>query len=187
MIDESGRRKLSGNRPLQGAVAMSVFASMWEGLGVAGIGPRVPSPALSGIAALAVVVAVTAVVLTVRLGRLPGPRRVRRVAVNSFQVFGRVNIGQTVAIVAAVLLLGRFEQWEYVPAVVCLVVGAHFLPLARTFAQPQYWWTGGLLMALALVGAVALGGGDGSNGRVLLGFGAALVLWTTALHVARKG
>ncbi|MBU6536405.1 hypothetical protein HZS56_35915 [Streptomyces sp. A108] len=117
---------------------------------------------------------------------MPGPRHVRRAAVDSFQVFGRVNVGQTVAIVASVMLLGRFDQWVYVPAAVCLVVGAHFLPLARTFAQPQYWWTGGLLMALAPVGAVALGG-DGANGRVLLGFGAALVLWTTALHVARKG
>lgn len=187
MIDESDRRNLSGNRPLQGAVIMSVFASMWEVLGISGLGPRLPAPALFGTAALAVAVAVTAVVLTIRFGMLPGPRRARRAAVNSFQVFGRVNIGQTVAIVAAVMLLGRFDQWVYIPAAVCLVVGAHFLPLARTFAQPQYWWTGGLLMALALVGAVTLGSGDGANGRVLLGFGAAFVLWTTALHVARKG
>ncbi|MCX4834192.1 hypothetical protein OG785_04900 [Streptomyces sp. NBC_00006] len=187
MINEPDRRKLSENRPLQGAVIMSVFASIWEILGVSGIAPRVPGSALVGIAAVAVVLAVAAVVLTIRFGMSPGPRRSRRVAANSFRVFGRVNIGQTVAIVAAVFILGHFGQWVYIPAAVCLVVGAHFLPLARTFAQPQYWWTGGLLMALALVGAVALGGGDAERGRVLLGFGAALVLWTTALHVARKG
>ncbi|WP_244501049.1 hypothetical protein [Streptomyces sp. TP-A0874] len=70
----------------------------------------------------------------------------------------------------------------------CLVVGLHFLPLARSFAQPQYWWTGGSLMTLALVGALALAdGSDPANVRTLVGFGAAAVLWSTALHVARRG
>ncbi|WP_327430509.1 hypothetical protein [Streptomyces sp. NBC_01236] len=188
MINESGSRKLSENRPVQGAVIMSVFASMWEILGVSGLIPRVSAPALFCIVALAAAVAVTAVTLTIRFGALPGQRRMRRVAPNSFRVFGQVNIGQTVAVVAAILLLGRLDLWLYVPAAVCLIVGLHFLPLARSFAQPQYWWTGALLMALALAAILTLAGGIGAaNVRVLLGFGAAAVLWATALHVARRG
>ncbi|AYN44064.1 hypothetical protein D9753_36035 [Streptomyces dangxiongensis] len=112
----------------------------------------------------------------------------RRGAPNSFQVFGQVNIGQTVAVVGTILILGRLDLWLYVPAAVCLIVALHFLPLARSFAQPQYWWTGGLLMALALVTVLSLAGGmDAANARALLGFGAAGILWATALHVARRG
>jgi hypothetical protein len=161
---------------------------MWEMLGISGLAPRVPTPALIGIAVLAVALAVAAVTFTIRFGALPGPRRMRQVASNRFRVFGQVNASQAVAIVVAVVLLGRFGQWVYIPAAVCLVVGLHFLPLARTFAQPQYWWTGGLLIALALIGTMTLLGGiDAANSRVLVGFGASVVLWTTALHVARRG
>ncbi|MEU1108772.1 hypothetical protein [Streptomyces sp. NPDC005866] len=146
------------------------------------------APVLLCIVALAAAAAVTAVILTVRFGALPGRRRVRRVAPNSFRVFGQVNIGQSVAVVAAILLLGRLGLWPYVPAVVCMIVGLHFLPLAWSFAQPQYWWTGALLMALALIAVLTLAGGvDAATVRVLLGFGAAAVLWATALHVARHG
>ncbi|GAA2625413.1 hypothetical protein [Streptomyces vastus] len=167
---------------------MSVFASMWEILGVSGLIPRVSASALFCAAALAIAAAVISVTLTIRFGALPGPRRTRRVTPNSFRVFGQVNIGQTVAIVAAVMILGRLDLWVYIPAAVCLVVGLHFLPLARSFAQPQYWWTGGLLITLALAGAVTLAdGGDAANVRLFIGFGAALVLWATALHVARRG
>ncbi|MFE9451711.1 hypothetical protein [Streptomyces sp. NPDC006739] len=167
---------------------MSVFASMWEFLGISGLAPRVSVSALFCVVAVAVAVAVAAVTLTVRFGLLPGQRRMRRTASNSLRVFGQVNIGQTVAVVAAVLVLGRLGLWSYVPAAVCLIVGVHFLPLARSFAQPQYWWTGGLLVFLALTGAVTLSaGGDAANVRALIGFGAAVALWATALDVARRG
>ncbi|MGW5329665.1 hypothetical protein [Streptomyces sp. NPDC004014] len=188
MINESGTRKLREDRPLQGAVVMSVFASMWEALGVSGLIPKISAPASFCVAALAIAAAVVLVTLTIRFGTMPGPRRARHVAPNSFRTFGQVNIGQTVAIAMAVMVLGRLSLWAYIPAVVCLIVGLHFLPLARSFAQPQYWWTAGLLTALALAGAVTLaGGGDAANVRLLIGFGAALALWTTALHVARRG
>ncbi|MER7836256.1 hypothetical protein ABTY98_10160 [Streptomyces sp. NPDC096040] len=167
---------------------MSVFASMWEMLGVSGLIPRVSAPAVLCTVALAAAAAVTAMTLTIRFGALPGRRPVRRVAPNSFRVFGQVNIGQSVAVVAAILILGRLDLWLYVPAAVCMIVGLHFLPLAWSFAQPQYWWTGALLMALALTASLTLAGGvDAAHVRVLLGFGAAAVLWATALHVARHG
>jgi hypothetical protein len=188
VTNESGRTKLSEDGSLQGAVVMAVFASLWELLGVSGLISRVSTPALSCTAVVAVALAIAAVAFTMRFGRLPGPRRERRPAPDSFRVFGQVNIGQTVAIVVAVLALGRLGLWLYIPAAVCLVVGLHFFPLARSFAQPQYWWTGGLLTALALVAVLVLaGGGAAADVRVLIGFGAALVLWTTALHVARRG
>ncbi|WNM34719.1 hypothetical protein RKE30_32290 [Streptomyces sp. Li-HN-5-11] len=167
---------------------MSVFASLWEILGVSGLISRVPVRVLFVLAVLAVAVAVTAVVVTVRVGTLPVHRPARRVAPDSLRVFGQVNLGQTVAVVVAVLLLGLSGLWSYVPAAVCLIVGLHFLPLARSFAQPQFWWTGGLLVLLAFAAASALAaGGDPADVRVLTGLGAACVLWAAALHVSLRG
>ncbi len=185
MTNESSRGNLSGDGRLQGAVIMSAFASMWEILGVSGLASRVQGPALFSAFAAAVLVAAAVVALTVRLGTRTRPRRIRRVAPSSLRVFRLVNIGQTVAIVAAVFALGRLDLWDYIPLAVCLVVGLHFLPLARSFAQPQYWWTGGLLTFLAL--ACALLPAGGADARLLLGFGAALALWATAAHVAHRG
>ena len=75
-----------------------------------------------------------------------------------------------------------------IPPVVCLIVGAHFFPLARLFDQPQYWWTGASLSIVAAAGFITLAAGAGAEvSRVVVGLGAAITLWGTSLHVARRG
>jgi hypothetical protein len=101
---------------------------------------------------------------------------------------GLVNLGQVAAIAVAVVVLIVVHGTTFIPAVICLIFGLHFLPLARLFGQWQYRWTGVLLCAAAIAGiAVYLGGSSGSMSRSVVGLGAAVILWVTSLHVAIRG
>ena len=91
----------------------------------------------------------------------------------------------TIGVTAAALILGG--QPTLVPPAVCLVVGLHFLPLARLFDQPEFRWTGSGLCLVALVSGALHLWGSASVAVVAAGFGAAAVLWTTSLRVAFAG
>lgn len=45
-------------------------------------------------------------------------------------------------------------------ALVAAVVGGHFLPFARAFQAPVFWWIGGAMAALGLAGAALAALGD---------------------------
>ena len=45
-------------------------------------------------------------------------------------------------------------------ALVAAVVGGHFLPFARAFQAPVFWWIGGAMAVLGLAGAVVAVLGD---------------------------
>ncbi len=168
---------------------MAVFAAAWAVLGVSGLSSHLPTPALLLVAAATVAVAAGALGLTVRYGKAAGPRRTRQVAADSLRRFRQVTIGQSLAIGAVVVVLGPVTgQGFHIPAAVCVVVGLHFLPLASAFGQSQYRWTAGALTALGLTGVLVLAGGsDPAAVQALVGLGAAVVLWATALDVARRG
>lgn len=193
-----------------GVLILTVFALLWAAVGISGI--RGSGAAVAGTAVLAI--AVTAFVYTasrraVRGGETraaahayayeevaAGPESTsgpesfggqdREVAGN-YRRFGIINAAQTVAIVAAVMVLGRLGAWILVPPAVCLIVGLHFLPLAGVFGQPPYRWAGLLLVGVALAGILACAAGAAQGTvRALVGAGAALVLWGTALRVAGR-
>ena len=45
-------------------------------------------------------------------------------------------------------------------ALVAAVVGGHFLPFARAFQAPVFWWIGGAMAVLGLAGAALAALGD---------------------------
>ena len=64
---------------------------------------------------------------------------------------------------AAVLLRRRTLPALPPPAQIALVaavVGGHFLPFARAFQAPVFWWIGGAMAVLGLAGAVLAALGD---------------------------
>jgi hypothetical protein len=72
-----------------------------------------------------------------------------------------------------------------VPTVVGLVVGVHFVPLARLFDQPEYRVTAAGLVGGGVLGLAALALGAGpETSRVLVGSVAAVTLWATSLWLA---
>lgn len=99
--------------------------------------------------------------------------------------FGVIVLGECVAIVVAVLLLGVFKHPEYIASVICLIVGLHFLPLASLFSVRIYMLVG---VALSLLGGGALLAllfgltlGDLWTWSTIVGLGTAGVFWLASL------
>lgn len=168
-----------------GVVTMIVYGLLWLIVGVTGL--PVPTGVRLALGLAAVVGAGVLLVAGRRL-RARGPARVRRVRPHSMRWFHLVNLAQTALIVAAVFGLLRAGSPGLIVVAVCLVVGLHFLPLARIFDVPGYWWTGALLILVAAAGATAYGLDTGNETvRAVVGLPAAVALWSTALDVSRRG
>jgi hypothetical protein len=94
----------------------------------------------------------------------------------SRKIFTAVNIAQLIAIVAAVQAWTMLRKPEYAAPTVAVIVGLHFLALARPMEQPLYRITGALLIVLSLGTAVAVP--SHAMWPVVVGLGSAVILWT---------
>ncbi len=95
--------------------------------------------------------------------------------------FAQVVAGESVAIAVSINVLVRADRAEWVPAVVCVVVGVHFLPLARLFRVRLYYLTAAaLLLVAATTALLGAAGVPAAVWRLLPGLGAAAVLWATS-------
>lgn len=104
----------------------------------------------------------------------------------------RARIGRLVGIWSAVegvaifvtanVLINLHRPTALMPAI-AIIVGLHFLPLARGIPVRLYYATGAALIALGLA-ALSLP----PFGRALVtGLGAALIMWTSAIVLLRRG
>ncbi|MGI8649557.1 MAG: DUF7010 family protein [Rubrobacter sp.] len=102
--------------------------------------------------------------------------------------FRIVGVTEGLAIGAAVFVLVRVEHSEWIPAIVALIVGLHFFPLASLFRVRLYHATGLLLCAVfALTVILALTSGVSAGWFAVPGIGCALVLWATGAALAVSG
>lgn len=186
MTTQAASQQLSQDLRRRGALILGLFALVWAAAGTSGL--TTSFGVLVAITIAALLLTGTAVVLAFRFGGGDSVGRTRSLPATWLRDVGRINITQFLAIAATVVILGRVGVPAFIPVVICLVVGLHFLPLARCFGQPQYLWLGGLLIAVAVSGFVALGfGATMEPVRALVGFGAAAVLWGIAFDVAIRG
>jgi hypothetical protein len=163
-----------------GVIVGAVFGLTWAASAL----PRLDS---------LVVVPVVAVSLATFAVLMTGAHRLRRSATmvppsappaalgNVQRRFTVVVATETVAIIAAANILARSGHSQWIPAVICALVGLHFIPLARLFSVPLYYATASALCLVA--GSTMILGASGaptSLWRLLPGFGAALVLWSTS-------
>jgi hypothetical protein len=80
-----------------------------------------------------------------------------------------------IALCAALLARAGLSIW--IPVAVAIIVGLHFIPLARVFEVPLYYWTG----ALCVVGVLGCSLIRDAGTRLLCaGLAMAAVLWLTA-------
>jgi hypothetical protein len=173
---------------MQGVIAMITFGFIWAVVGASGVAST--GWVTVGLALVAAALAVGVYRGAVRFRSAPSAEdaRPRRVRANSMRVFRLVDAAQIVLIVIVVFGLVRAGLPGLAAPATCLVVGLHFLPLAWVFDLPGYWWSGGLLMVVALAGAVLFAYDvDNAAIRSTVGLSAAVVLWATALHVAKRG
>jgi hypothetical protein len=149
-------------------VILGFFAAVWGAVGVV-LAPM--SPVWIGVPAL-----ISALLV------LPGLRVAARLPARSAQEEARIGrlVGvwsavEGVAILVSVNVVINLGHPELVTAVFALVVGLHFVPLARGIPVPTYWGTAAGMVALALAGIAA-------PARVppfAIALGSALVLWAS--------
>lgn len=170
----------------RGTVVLSVFALVWAFAGASGTGAATDAVPVA-VEAVALVITAVALYLGLRKDARPSPRTVDLPA-NWARGVGLVNGVELLAIVAVIAAANASGHPEYVPAGIALVVGLHFFPLARLYDQWQYRWTGALLTAVAVVGAVlVLAGLSAETVRAVVGLACAAVLWASACHLAVRG
>lgn len=180
MTSELADESLDHDLRRNGAVIMSVFAFVWS-VGVPGFADATVQWSAFGAALV-----VTVVLVTLAIRGRPVQRQ-RRMPPDWQRRYNRVGLIQGVAIGLTIALLIYLGQPAFIPAVVSLIVGLHFFPLAHAFDQPQYVWTGVGLCVIGGIGIAMFAMSSDQAGRALVGIGAAMALWSTSAHVAFRG
>jgi uncharacterized protein DUF7010 len=181
--DLSSRESDTGVRR-RGVLILAGFAIVWAMAGSTGV-----TDATTGrfLFAGAVMLAGLVTLPVLRRGSLPATARPRRLPPDWQRRYNRVGLAEAVAIGAALAVCLGLGAPHALPVVICLIVGVHFLPLARIFDQPPYRATAVGLTLVAAVGAVATATGHPDPAVAVVGFGAFAVLFVTALHLAVRG
>ncbi|MFC9946947.1 hypothetical protein [Streptomyces pratensis] len=168
----------------RGTVVLSVFALVWTFAGASGLAS---SGAALAVQIIAVPITAVAVFLAYRKGAAPSPRMVSPPA-NWARSVGVVNAAELVAIFAVIAAANASGRPGLIPPAIALVVGLHFVPLARLYDQWQYKGTAALLSATAVLGfALVAAGLSDDSVRAVVGLASAVTLWASAYHVAVKG
>lgn len=95
--------------------------------------------------------------------------------------FMLINAMQWIAVGLAVMLMNVFAHVEWIAPAVILIVGLHFIPLARLFGYRGYYVTAAALVLVALLDVLA-----GAEGHVALTlFATGAILWATTVALLR--
>lgn len=152
---------------IPGLPVLCVMAAVWAGIGVvlwhAGLA------LLAGAVVLSAVIALAARGPARRLAPRSAPEEAR-----IGRLVGFWSMAEGVAIAPVALILANTGRGEQVPAAIAIIVGLHFLPLARGMKRPVYYATGAAMIGLGVAGLGRLDGGA-------VALGCAGVLWATCL------
>jgi hypothetical protein len=168
---------------------MAFFALGWASPGTTGM-PTGLGRALFG---LCVVLTLVSFALAARLhrsaARLPVPAdtgltsEVRRRTGRRFGLVLALEWGGCAVIAVILALTGHTEA---LPALIALIVGLHFLPLASLFGVPGYRITGIAMSAVAVIGAlIAVLTSADSLWLMIPGLGSTVVLYATCAYLVR--
>ncbi len=164
-------RELKSTGPA-GPIILSVFGAVWA---ILGLSLSSASPAM-----WLVPVAIGAILIWVVV------RRSRGLTPPPLQEGKRIGklVGfwsgiEGVAIFVSINLCANLGRPDLIMAATCLIVGLHFLPLARWLPVPLYYLSGALLSVLGLAGLFA----SALVSPPVVAFGAALVLWVTVVRI----
>lgn len=147
-------------------IVMSAFAAVWWMTGAAQFGR-------GSLIMYAVGIVISG--LMVALGwRRRGRSAAREERKRRGRIVGIASAAEGATIFAAVTVLVKLGRRDLIAPAVAIIVGLHFLPLARWFPAPIYYLTAALLVGVGMAGAVV----QDLPARILtIGIGAAAVLW----------
>ena len=156
-----------------GIWVLSFFATLWAAIGVATAGfPQwsyiVPLAISAVIATICLRLVAGADMRSVQEGRRIGRLVVIWSAVEGIAIFVAVNVLDNLG-------LARFD----LPAI-AVIVGLHFIPLARGLPARLYYGTGAALVVLGLAATLL----PIPDIAPTAGFGAAIILWASCMLIA---
>lgn len=169
-----------------GVVFMACFGTLWASIGVGGLGgwgalwPAVVA-LLIGIALLG-----GGVSLWRGAGQLADAAGADA-GDHTDRWFGVIFGVEGVAILAASVICNVTGHFALFFPIMALIVGLHFLPLARLFGVGMYYLTGALLCLVGIVALLAVpvtatvGGREIMARWLVVGGGCAVILWGTGL------
>jgi hypothetical protein len=150
---------------------MSIFAAIWWIVG--GRASGFPAVIWFGVPLL---VSGTMLVLAWRRSSSGGPAP----APNAGRVVGIASAAEGVLIFAAANVLVNTGHADWMAPVIAIIVGLHFLPIARWLPARSYYLTAALLVA---VGGIGLALPAGRPRTAVVTVGAACILWLTSASV----
>lgn len=149
---------------------MCVFAAVWWVIGLSAGGA---APALYSVAVI-----ISAALIVVALRR-PGEAASRIDRKHIGRVVGIASTIEGLLILLAAIVLANLDASDLLIPIIAIIVGAHFIPLARWLPAPLYYWTGAVLIALGAIGIWL----PAAQRGIAVGVGAACILWVTTLIV----
>lgn len=161
-----------------GATIFGGFGAAWVAMGMASAGVPV-RVGLAVVLPVFVLIAFLGSTVRRRLPKYAGPESAKKKQM--MRAFYMVNIAEWVAIFGVVNLLRNLHLDALVIPSIVMIVGAHFIPLARIFHAPQHLKTGIAMMVCAAV-AVALPVSVRDTAECL---SAGLILWVSAAGALR--
>lgn len=174
-----------------GVLFMAFFGTLWADIGIGGL------QGWGGFWLLGVVVLVGIGLLLGGISLLLASRQLsNHVAEADAQRGRRISLWFGITFALEGILIGvasgicnALNRFDLFFPIMALIVGAHFFPLAALFQVKTYYLVGTLLCLLALITLlvvperVTLGGQQITAQWVVLGFGAALILWGVGLYL----
>lgn len=168
-----------------GTIFMAFFGTLWASIGVGGLAGRAaPWPLVA-----ALLIGVTLLAGGIALWRGAGRLRDEPLAGGDAvgRQFGLVFALEGVAIAIASVACNATGHFALFFPIMAIIVGVHFLPLARLFDVAPYYAVGVLLCLLGIVGLVAVPVETTLAGHAIMarwlvvGGGCAAILWGTGL------
>jgi hypothetical protein len=169
----------------RGAMITTLFGAFWLGLSIVALG-TFPTEVIVPFCAIFIALLIGSG-LFISKGRklrknMPlasngATERVRR----SFKI---ISVAEGVAIGVASAIAGILHRPELMAIWIAIIVGLHFLPLARIFGRPVYYVTGIAIAGWATLAWISF---QGPSKTALAGAGTGVVLWATSAYILIHG
>lgn len=173
-----------------GVMFMTFFGALWSAIGIIGSN-QLGAPwllVLSGIATLTLLIGAISLFGKARNANNVTALKEREKWNTINRKFGVICGLEGLAILIASVLCNVFDRFEVFFPIMAIIVGVHFIPLARLFRENFYYGTGIVLSILGIISLFiplnsTLGDVSLIARSTFIGFGSALTLWVTGLRI----
>lgn len=101
--------------------------------------------------------------------------------------FGLIGAAEAIGIVAVIALCNNLHTPNAISGAVAIIVGLHFIPLARLFKMGLYNYTGAAIVAIGVIGLMFVNQlFENSITMYFVPYLTALVLFATSLRILRE-